>query len=110
MLTVIFLISTIYHACTSGFSFTNVLYFEFVRLSAVGFGDLLPEDEMTLAGAKIFALCSEDTSMHENLKKTVKAIILQMENVIQRVEHGLQKPSLSITQNCEQICCMVRVL
>ena len=51
MLTVIFLISTIYHACTSGFSFTNVLYFEFVRLSAVGFGDLLPEDEMTLAGA-----------------------------------------------------------
>ena len=44
--------------------------------------------EMTLAGAKFFVLCS--ASMHENLKKTVKAIILQMEIVIQRAEHGLE--------------------
>ena len=29
--------------------------------------------EMTLAGAKFFVLCSGDASMHENLKKTVKA-------------------------------------
>ena len=46
--------------------------------------------EMTLAGAKFFVLCSGDASMHENLKKTVKAIILQMEIVIQRAEHGLE--------------------
>ena len=46
-----FLITTIYHYCTMDFPFTDVLYFEFVRLSAIGFGDILPEDEMTLGGA-----------------------------------------------------------
>merc|ERR1711953_840702 len=46
-----FLITTIYHYCSMDFPFTDVLYFEFVRLSAIGFGDILPEDEMTLGGA-----------------------------------------------------------
>ena len=31
--------------------FGSVLYFEFVRLSAVGFGDIMPEHEATLVGA-----------------------------------------------------------
>jgi len=51
ILLVFFLITTIYHYCTMNVPFTDVLYFEFVRLSAIGFGDILPEDEMTLAGA-----------------------------------------------------------
>jgi len=46
----LFLISTIYHYCTMDSPFTDVLYFEFVRLSAIGFGDILPKDEMTLGG------------------------------------------------------------
>ena len=67
---------------------------------------------MTLAGAKFFALCSEDTSMHENWKKNVKAIILKMEDVIQRAEQlstefKVQKSSLNATQNCEKNCNMV---
>ena len=51
ILLVLFLTTTIYHYCTMNVPFTDVLYFEFVRLSAIGFGDILPEDEMTLAGA-----------------------------------------------------------
>merc|ERR1711953_1193442 len=47
----LFLVSTIYHYCTMDWSFTDLLYFEFVRLSAIGFGDILPKDEMTLGGA-----------------------------------------------------------
>jgi len=30
---------------------TDVIYFEFVRMSAVGFGDIIPGDEDSLAGA-----------------------------------------------------------
>jgi len=45
------LLSSIYHYCTTNIGFTNVLYFEFVRCSTVGFGDILPEDDLTLAGA-----------------------------------------------------------
>ena len=29
----------------------DVIYFEFVRMSAVGFGDIIPEDEDSLSGA-----------------------------------------------------------
>merc|ERR1712038_564302 len=47
----LFLISTIYHYCTMDSPFTDVLYFEFVRLSAIGFGDIIPKDGMTLGGA-----------------------------------------------------------
>lgn len=49
-------ISAVYHYATDAInfgSFGDVLYFEFVRLSAVGFGDILPADEMTLAGTII---------------------------------------------------------
>ena len=45
------LIASIYHYCTTGWTFTDVLYFDFVRMASVGFGDLIPEDEYTLAGA-----------------------------------------------------------
>merc|ERR1711971_263238 len=51
ILMALFLVSTVYHYCTMDMPFTDVLYFEFVRLSAVGFGDILPKDEMTLGGA-----------------------------------------------------------
>lgn len=51
VLLALFLVSTIYHYCTMDLPFADVLYFEFVRLSAIGFGDILPEDEMTLGGA-----------------------------------------------------------
>jgi len=46
-------IAAIYHYCTSRdfISFGDILYFELVRISAVAFGDILPSDEMTLAGA-----------------------------------------------------------
>jgi len=46
-------ISTIYHYATiiDDLTFGDILYFEFVRLSAVAFGDILPEEELTLAGA-----------------------------------------------------------
>jgi len=44
-------VAAIYHYVTTGFSFIDVLYFEFVRVSSVGFGDIVPEDEYTLAGA-----------------------------------------------------------
>merc|ERR1711892_408128 len=45
------MVADIYHFCTTGWSFTDVLYFEFVRTASVGFGDILPEDEFTLVGA-----------------------------------------------------------
>merc|ERR1712226_648124 len=51
VLLALFLVSTIYHYCTMDLPFADVLYFEFVRLSAIGFGDILPEDEMRLGGA-----------------------------------------------------------
>lgn len=51
ILMALFLVSTVYHYCMMDMPFTDVLYFEFVRLSAVGFGDILPKDEMTLGGA-----------------------------------------------------------
>ena len=44
-------VATVYHFCTTGWSFSDVLYFEFVRTASVGFGDLIPEDEYTLMGA-----------------------------------------------------------
>ena len=47
-------VSAVFHFATDVInfgSFGDVLYFEFVRLSAVGFGDILPKDEMTLGGA-----------------------------------------------------------
>ena len=44
-------VATVYHFCTTGWSFSDVLYFEFVRTASVGFGDLIPEDEYTLLGA-----------------------------------------------------------
>jgi len=49
-------VSAVFHYATDVInfgSFGDVLYFEFVRLSAVGFGDILPADEMTLAGTII---------------------------------------------------------
>merc|ERR1719483_447709 len=45
------LISAVYHFVTTGWSFGDVLYFEFINYSTIGFGDLVPEDEMTVAGA-----------------------------------------------------------
>jgi len=45
------LISAIYHFITTGWGFGDVLYFEFINYSTIGFGDLVPEDEMTVAGA-----------------------------------------------------------
>ena len=45
------LVAAVYHYCTTGWPFGDVLYFEFVRISSVGFGDMIPEDEYTLAGA-----------------------------------------------------------
>jgi len=45
------LISAIYHFITTGWHFGDVLYFEFINYSTIGFGDLVPEDEMTVAGA-----------------------------------------------------------
>eukprot|EP00092_Neocalanus_flemingeri_P089425 GFUD01113169.1.p1 GENE.GFUD01113169.1~~GFUD01113169.1.p1 ORF type:complete len:366 (+),score=101.15 GFUD01113169.1:28-1125(+) len=44
-------VAAVYHFCTTGWSFSDVLYFEFVRTASVGFGDIIPEDEFTLAGA-----------------------------------------------------------
>lgn len=44
-------VAAVYHYCTTGWSFSDVLYFEFVRSASVGFGDIIPEDEYTLAGA-----------------------------------------------------------
>jgi len=44
-------VAAVYHFCTTGWSFTDVLYFEFVRTASVGFGDIIPEDEYTLLGA-----------------------------------------------------------
>ena len=46
-------ISTIYHYATiiDDLTFGDIVYFEFVKLSAVAFGDILPEEELTLAGA-----------------------------------------------------------
>jgi len=45
------LISAVYHFITTGWSFGDVLYFEFINYSTIGFGDMVPEDEMTVAGA-----------------------------------------------------------
>jgi len=44
-------VSAIYHYCTTGWGFPDVLYFEFVRCSSIGFGDIVPEDDLTLTGA-----------------------------------------------------------
>ena len=46
-------ISSIYHFLigVGDGSFTDALYFEFTRLSAVAFGDILPGQDLTLAGA-----------------------------------------------------------
>ena len=43
--------SEVYHYCTTGWPFSDVLYFVFVRSASVGFGDIIPEDEYTLVGA-----------------------------------------------------------
>jgi len=43
--------AAVYHFCTTGWSFSTVLYFEFVRTASVGFGDHIPEDEYTFVGA-----------------------------------------------------------
>ena len=56
LLLVLTSVSAVFHYATDVInfgSFGDVLYFEFVRLSAVGFGDILPADEMTLAGTII---------------------------------------------------------
>jgi len=45
------LISALYHFITTGWSFGEVLYYEFMNYSTIGFGDLVPEDELTVAGA-----------------------------------------------------------
>ena len=42
--------SEVYHYCTTGWPFSDVLYFVFVRSASVGFGDIIPEDEYTLVG------------------------------------------------------------
>ena len=45
------MVAAVYNYCTTGWSFSDVLYFEFVRSASVGFGDIIPEDEYTLVGA-----------------------------------------------------------
>ena len=45
------MVAAAYHYCTTGWPFSDVLYFEFVRSASVGFGDIIPEDEYTLVGA-----------------------------------------------------------
>jgi len=51
IITVHLLISAIYHYATTGWHFGDVLYFEFINYATIGFGDMVPEDEMTVAGA-----------------------------------------------------------
>ena len=51
VLSVHMVVAAVYHFCTTGWSFSDVLYFEFVRSASVGFGDIIPEDEYTLVGA-----------------------------------------------------------
>lgn len=50
-LTVHLLISAIYHFIVTGWTFGDVLYYEVLNYSTVGFGDMIPEDELTVAGA-----------------------------------------------------------
>jgi len=45
------LVSAIYHYITTGWSFGEVLYYEFTNYATIGFGEMLPEDEITVAGA-----------------------------------------------------------
>jgi len=45
------LISAIYHYVTTGWHFGDVLYFEFINYATIGFGDMVPEDEMSVEGA-----------------------------------------------------------
>jgi len=44
-------ISSIYHLVTTGWSYGDVLYYEFVNYSTIGFGDLVPGDEATVGGS-----------------------------------------------------------
>lgn len=44
-------LSSIYHVITTGWNYGDIIYFEFVNYSTIGFGDLVPEDELTVAGA-----------------------------------------------------------
>merc|ERR1719228_1491428 len=50
-LTVHMFISSMYHLATTGWNYGDVLYFEFINYSTIGFGDLVPEDDLTVAGA-----------------------------------------------------------
>jgi len=45
------LISALYHYFSTGWNFGDIIYFEFISYSTIGFGDMLPEDEMTVGGA-----------------------------------------------------------
>jgi len=44
-------VSSIYHLITTGWSYGDVLYYEFVNYSTIGFGDLIPKDEATVGGS-----------------------------------------------------------
>jgi len=44
-------ISSIYHLVTTGWSYGDVLYYEFVNYSTIGFGDMIPTDEATVGGS-----------------------------------------------------------
>jgi len=44
-------ISSIYHLATTGWNYGDVLYYEFVNYSTIGFGDLIPSDEATVGGS-----------------------------------------------------------
>lgn len=45
------LLSAIYHYITTGWHFGDVLYYEFVSYSTIGFGDMVPEEDLTVAGS-----------------------------------------------------------
>jgi len=51
VITVHLFISSIYHLVTTGWNYGDVLYYEFVNYSTIGFGDLIPTDEATVGGS-----------------------------------------------------------
>jgi len=51
VLAVHMMIASVYTVLTTGWDFGDVLYFQFVNYASIGFGDLVPEDEFTVAGA-----------------------------------------------------------
>lgn len=65
------LLSAVYHYATTGWHFGDVLYYEFVSYSTVGFGDMVPEEDLTVVG-----------SILKNLLVKIPACILLLSTTI----------------------------